>query len=157
LLALAPFLVRGRGHPPGQPEGGGAEPRPTVADEPEQVEGVRLTYGRNGPPRPDKYVLPGEHVEMECVVRGAGKKPTREVDLALAGELVDHNGKKVRELLPIPFKVPLDKGGSTLVSSFTFALDDKQAPGGYQLRGRMSDYVTGRVANFEHPLIVRRP
>jgi len=157
LLAVAPFLVWGRGQPSALPGGGEPDPRPAAADEPEQVEGVRLTYGRNGPPRPDQYVLPGEHVEMECIVRGVGKKPNGEVDLSLAGELVDRNGKKVRELLPIPFKVPLDKGGSTLVSSFTFALDDKQAPGGYQLRGWMTDKITGRVANFEHPLIVRRP
>jgi hypothetical protein len=36
-------------------------------------------------------------------------------------------------------------------------LEDNQTPGSYQVRGRLTDNITGRIANFEHPLIVRRP
>jgi hypothetical protein len=155
LLAAAPFLIKGRGPAPS----GGAAPNasPAASDEAEQVEGVRLTYGRNGPPRPDHYVLPGELVDMEFVVRGVGKNPKGDVDLSLAGEMVDQRGKKVSELLPTPFKTPPYDGGSTVIGNVSFVLDDKQAPGGYQLRGRLTDNITRRVVSFEHPLIVRRP
>lgn len=157
LLAVAPFLAAGRGQPTGSPPGGAPAAPPAAADEPEEVEGVRLTYGQNGPPRPDYHVLPGEQVDVEFVVRGVGKTAKGNVDLTLAGELVDHHGKRVLELLPTPFKAPLYNGGSTVVTNLSFLLDDKQAPGAYQLRGRLTDNVTGRVVNFAHPLVVRGP
>src|SRR5205807_2621292 len=114
-------------------------------------QGVRLTYGRNGSPRPDHSVLPGEQVDVEFVVRGVGKNPKGEVDLSLAGELVDQKGRKVSELLPVPFKTPPYDGGSTVISNVSFLLGNDQSPGGYQLRGRLTDNVTRRVVNFEHP------
>jgi hypothetical protein len=96
-------------------------------------------------------------VDVEFVVRGVGKSPKGEVDLSLAGELIDQRGTKVADLLPVPFKTPLSDGGSTVVSNVSFRLEDRQPPGGYQLRGRLTDNITGRVASFEHPLVVRRP
>src|SRR5207248_8964506 len=103
LLAAAPFLGAGRGPAPESPGGGPPTTQPAGLPDAEEPEGVRLTYGRNGPPRPDHSVLPGEQVDMEFVVRGVGKNPKGEVDLSIAGEMIDQKGKKVLELLPTPF------------------------------------------------------
>jgi hypothetical protein len=157
LLAVAPFLVVGRGQPSESPGGGGGapEPRAGAADEPDKVEGVRLTYGPYGPPRPDHHVLPGDQIDMAFVVRGAGKNREGEADLALAGEVVDETGKKVRDLPATAVKVPLDRGGSTATGTASFVLGHDQVPGDFRVRGRLADTVTGRVTGFEQPLVVR--
>src|SRR5262249_25142331 len=48
-------------------------------------------------------------------------------------------------------------GGSTLASRVSVELSPEQPPGNYKVRARLSDNVTGRVANFEHPVYVLRP
>jgi tRNA A-37 threonylcarbamoyl transferase component Bud32 len=157
LLAVLPFLRTGRGQiddtrgltSPGSPA---AEPH---APDPE--EGVRLTYGAYGPPRPDHRVLPGEDIHLDLVTRGAGKDEKGNVDFSIAGELVDKDGKKWAELAPVPIKGPLYRGGSTLNSRASFELSPRQPPGEYRAKARVTDKITGRVVNFEHPVYVLRP
>jgi hypothetical protein len=121
------------------------------------VEGVRLTDGPNGPPRPGHDVLPGEQVDLEFVVRGAGRGGGGEADLALAGEVVDRAGRPVRELTPTPVKAPPDRGGSAVTGTASVVLGHELPPGEYRVLGRLTDHVTGRVATFTCPLSVRRP
>jgi len=121
------------------------------------AESVRLTYGQQGPERPDHRVLPGEDVHMEYVARGIGHDAKGEVDLTIAGELVDREGRKIREALPIPSKGRSYAGPSMYVSSVGFELAPDLTPGEYHIRAILSDKITGRVMNFEHPLFVTRP
>jgi len=79
------------------------------------------------------------------------------VDIAIAGELIDKNGKKWSELAPVPIKGPLHLGGSTVNSRVSFELSPEQPPGEYKARARLTDKVSGRVVNFEHPVYVLRP
>jgi hypothetical protein len=102
-------------------------------------------------------VLPGEEVDVEFVVRGVGKDRKGDVNISIAGEVVDSDGKKVRELLPTPITGPPYSGGSTLASRVSFELSPEQFPGAYTVRARLADKVTGRVADFVHPVYVLRP
>jgi hypothetical protein len=155
LLAVAPFLGAGRG--PESLGGGPPNTQPTGSEVAEEPEGVHLTYGPYGPHRPDHKVLPGEQVDMEFVVRRVGKNRKGEVDITIAGEVVDQEGKKVHELLPVPRTGPLYPDGSTLTSRVSFDLARDQRPGDYRIRARFTDKVTGRVADFAHPVYVLRP
>src|SRR5262249_39685784 len=108
LLAAAPFLGAGRGptpegetDPPGNGPADARLVKSREAEEPKEPEGVRLTYGPYGPPRPDHRVLPGEVVYLDLLTHGAGKNSKGEVDYSVAGELVDHTGEKKMELAPV--------------------------------------------------------
>src|SRR5207248_310279 len=94
LLAVAPVLGGGRRPEPEPPGGGAPNTQPAASDELE-VGSVRLTYGPSGSPRPDHTVLPGDQIDLEFAVRGAGKNRKDEAHLTLDGEVVDPNGKRV--------------------------------------------------------------
>jgi len=155
LLAALPFLRPRGGEGPGPPgDGAAAVVQPDGTDEPE---GARLTFGPNGPPRPDHRVFPGEQINVEYVVRGVGKDQKGEVDLAVTGELVDQSGKKWTELAPTPFRGLLYPRGSTFTGQLSFDLSPQQPPGEYRARGRLTDKISGRSVNFEHPVYVLKP
>lgn len=162
LVAAVPFLVRGRERAPEPPEPPGGDPpgAPPVKaekkEDPEEVEGIRLTYGSGGPPRPDHRVLPGEQIFVEYFAR-VGTDRKGEVDLALAGELVDKVGKKWTELAPSPIRGPMYRNGPQFYGGASFTLDAQQAPGDYVARLRLTDKVNGRSVNFEHSVYVLRP
>jgi len=157
LLAALPFLGRGSGQPL----------EPTRGDTPimgtagpggaEEAEGVRLTYGPYGPHRPDHRVLPGEEVDLDLVVRGAGKDGQGNMNCSVAGELVDQKDKKWAELAPVSFKGPHYLGGSTFNGWASFQLLPEQPPGEYRAKARVTDHVTGRVVNFVQPVYVLKP
>jgi hypothetical protein len=162
LLAAAPFFGRTREQvpEPQQPDNGPKAVQPVKPDEKkgaEEPEGVRLTYGSGGPPRPDKKVLPGEEVFLDFVVRGLATDAKGEVNISLAGELIDADGKKLVGLVPVPGKGPLYLGGSTFEGSVSFTLAADQRPGEYRARARLTDNISGRVVSMEHPVYVLRP
>lgn len=123
----------------------------------EEPEGVRLTFGPHGPPRPDHKVLPGEAIDLELLVRDIGKTATGDVDASIAGELVDPNGTRSVELLPVPVKGPHYLGGSTFRGWIAFELPPRLSPGAYQARAHVTDNVSGRRVDFVHPVYVLRP
>jgi hypothetical protein len=151
LLAAVPFLGPRREQNSGANAG---QPPDSSAAEPE---GVRLTYGPHGPPRPDNRVLPGEEVFLDYVIGRVGKDAAGDVDVSTSGELVDQSGKKWAELAPAPRKGPLYLGGSTFEGWVSFSLAADQKPGEYKARARTLDNVTGRGVNFEHPVYVLKP
>ncbi|HSQ58331.1 MAG TPA: protein kinase, partial [Gemmata sp.] len=157
LLAAAPFVGPWRERAPEARGDGPAGTPPIQPESTEEPEGARLTYGPNGPPRPDHRVLPGEQVNVEYVVRGIGKDPKGEVNLSVSGELVDHNGKKWTELAPTPIRGLLYHRGSTFTGQISYDLLSQQPPGEYKARGRLMDHISGRSVNFEHPVYVLKP
>jgi hypothetical protein len=155
LLAAAPFLGPRRGQiPEARNDGPTAPIPPGVTEEPE---GVRLTYGPYGPPRPDNRVQPGEEIFLDLVARGAGKDAQGNVDYSIAGELIDPHGQKRAELAPVPFRGPLAPGGSAFNGWTSFELASRQPPGEYRAKARVTDHISGRVVNFEHAVYVLKP
>ena len=154
LLVALPFLGPWRGPAPELREGPAA---PILPDGTEEPEGVRLTYGPYGPPRPDNRVLPGEEIFLDLVARGAGKDGKGNVDYSISGELVDPAGQKRAELAPVPFKGPLYRGTSTFNGWASFELSAQQRAGEYKAKARLTDNISGRVLNFEHPVYVLKP
>jgi hypothetical protein len=158
LLAASPFLMRREQKPEVT-----AEPPPITpvkAEEkpdPDEPEGIRLTYGLGGPLRPDHRVLPGEDICVEYVARGIKKDSKGEVNLAVSGELVDQAGKKWTELAASPLKGLLYRDSSMFFGHMSYTLSMQQPPGDYTARARLTDKVTGRSINFEHPVYVLRP
>jgi hypothetical protein len=130
---------------------------PVRPDDLEEPEAIRLTYGPSGPTRPDHRVLPDEEVYIEYVLRGVGKDRKGEVDLSVAGELLDRDGKKWTELAPAPLRGLLYPLGSTFTGNMSYGLSASQPPGDYRARARVVDRVTGRAVNFEHPVYVLAP
>ena len=96
-------------------------------------------------------------IDLEYAVTGIGKDPAGEVNFAVAGELVDQAGKRWAELAAAPRKGPLYLGGSSVSGWVSVELAAAQPPGEYKARARLTDGVTGRVVNFEHPVYVLRP
>jgi hypothetical protein len=80
-----------------------------------------------------------------------------EVNVAVSGELIDQTGKRWAELAPIPTRGPMYLGGSSVSGWVSFDLAAAQPPGEYRAKARVTDRVTGRVVNFEHPVYVLRP
>lgn len=152
LLGTAPFLLANRERER-EPDAPPAPPKPRSTEEPE---GVRLTFGQNGPLRPDNKVLPGEVIFLE-VASSAGRDNKGDVSITIGGELLDGHGKRWAELLPSPVKGPRYIDGSALNSWVSFELKDDQPPGEYRARARVTDKVSGRVADVEHPVYVLKP
>ena len=92
----------------------------------------------------------------EYFVRNVGKDRKGDLDLTLTGELVDRDGKKLIELAS-PIRGPHYLGGSDFYGTFSFQLPMDQPPGEYKARARLTDMVTGRRVNFEHPVYVLSP
>jgi hypothetical protein len=119
-----------------------------------KLDNVRFTYGDLGPARADAKVLPGETLTLAFTIAGLTKDAGGNMNIVLAGELLDGEGKSVAKMPAKTIKSLVALGGADVPGVLTFSLPNNFAAGKYVVRGVVKDALAGSEATTEQAVEV---